>query len=63
MMRGNIGVVDDDVVVVRTSDSRFRTCDPKALSDVTLAGQHLDPDHFVTCTASRNCRPNATASS
>ncbi len=61
--RGNIGIVDDDVVVIAAADTCFRTGDAKAGRYFAVTRQDLDPDHLVTCTASRKRLPSAMASS
>ena len=69
----DIGIVDDDMVVVAAPDPRFASRDTNAGDDLAMARQNLEPDHRVTChgaachrvtcTAPRKRLPSAIASS
>ena len=59
----DIGIVDDDVVIVSATDENFRTRNAKPGLNVAVARQYLNPDHLLTCTASRKRFPSAMASS
>jgi hypothetical protein len=59
----DIGIVDDDVVVVAAADARLRTGDAEAGRYVAVTRQDFHPDHLVACTALRKRLLSAMASS
>jgi hypothetical protein len=61
--RGDVGIIEDDVVVIAAADAELGRIDPEARGDVAMAGKDLDPDHLTTCRASRKRWPSLTASS
>ena len=61
MLCRDIRVVDYDVVVIAAADAHLARREAVARGDVAMAPQHLDPDHFVHCTASRKCLARLTA--
>ena len=48
MLGRDIGIVDDDVVVVAPPDSRFGSWKAEARGDFLLTRKKLDPDHLAT---------------
>ena len=63
MVGSDIGIVDNDIVVVAAADACFSSRDPESRRDVALARQDFDPDHLTTCSASRKRLPRPMASS
>src|SRR6185437_1975767 len=48
MMGGNIGIVDDHVILVTAANAGHLARDTHAGSDVAMTGENLDPDHLLT---------------
>src|SRR6185436_12679385 len=63
MLRGDVGIVDDDVVVIAAADARLRSGDPETRGNIAVTRQYFHPDHLLVCTDCRKRLPSATASS
>jgi hypothetical protein len=50
MLGGDIGIVDDDVVVISAADARLRNGDPETRGNIAVARQYFYPDHLLVCT-------------
>ncbi len=71
VLRGDVGIVDDHVVVVGAADADVVALAAVARDDVAVPRQDFDPDHFAAAdlplpesdhpTDPRNCLPSATA--
>src|SRR5262249_55201909 len=55
--RGNIGIANDNIIVVSTADKDVLLGEAEALNDLTTAGKDFDPDHLEVCAASRKRFP------
>ena len=50
MLCGDIGIVDDDVVVIAAADPRLRSGDPETRGNIAVTRQYFHPDHLLDCT-------------
>ena len=50
MLCRDIGVVDDDVVVIAAADARLRSSDPETRGNIAVTRQYFYPDHLLDCT-------------
>jgi hypothetical protein len=50
VLRGDIGIVDDDVVAIAAADARLRSIDPKTRGNIAVTRQYFYPHHLLDCT-------------